>query len=130
MPLLLDTSVAILLREGDEKVGERLAKRPGSSMLSVVSRVELENGVYRDPREAEVRRHRLDRMLLGLELLPFGPDEADAYRAMVEVCGFSRPRTLDRMIAATAITAGAILATLNPRDFRDIPGLELEDWSS
>jgi tRNA(fMet)-specific endonuclease VapC len=129
LPLLLDTSVAILLRDGDERIGERLAERPGSSMLSVISRVELENGVYKDPRESAVRRQRLDRMLIGLELRPFGSDEADAYRAIVEACGISRPRTLDRMIAATAIAAGVTLASLNPHDFRDIPRLELEDWS-
>jgi tRNA(fMet)-specific endonuclease VapC len=34
------------------------------------------------------------------------------------------------MIAATAITHGLTLATLNRRDFRDIPGLTVEDWSA
>ncbi|HAJ03147.1 MAG TPA: VapC toxin family PIN domain ribonuclease, partial [Brevundimonas sp.] len=34
----------------------------------------------------------------------------------------------DRMIAAQAIVAGATLATLNPADFRDIPGLSLLEW--
>jgi tRNA(fMet)-specific endonuclease VapC len=33
------------------------------------------------------------------------------------------------MIAAQAIEAAATLATLNARDFRDIPGLTIEDWS-
>ena len=34
------------------------------------------------------------------------------------------------MIAATAMSQGPILATLNPRDFRNIPGLLIEDWST
>ena len=34
------------------------------------------------------------------------------------------------MIAATAMSQGLILATLNPRDFRNIPGLLIEDWST
>jgi predicted nucleic acid-binding protein len=95
-----------------------------------VSRVELEGGVYKDPAEAVTRRQRLDRMLLGTEVLPFGIREADAYGAIVAACGFSRARILDRMIAATAITAGVPLATLNPRDFGDIPDLKMEDWSA
>ena len=44
--------------------------------------------------------------------------------------GFSRRLVVDRMIAATALANDLSLATLNPRDFRDIPGLKIEDWSS
>ena len=44
--------------------------------------------------------------------------------------GFSRRLVSDRMIAATAITYELTLATLNPRDFRSIPGLVIEDWSA
>lgn len=35
----------------------------------------------------------------------------------------------DLLIAATAIEKGLILATLNPRHFKDIPDLKMEDWS-
>jgi tRNA(fMet)-specific endonuclease VapC len=33
------------------------------------------------------------------------------------------------MIAATALANDLSLATLNPRDVRNIPGLAVEDWS-
>lgn len=98
-------------------------------MLSVVTRVELEGGVYKDVRQASLRRARLDRILGDFQELPFGSEEALAYAAIVMACGFSRTRILDRMIAATAIVAGATLITLNPRDFADVPGLALEDWT-
>ena len=52
----------------------------------------------------------------------------DAYRVIVGASGFSRCRTLDRMIAATAIANGLRLATANPADFADIAGLALETW--
>ncbi len=38
-------------------------------------------------------------------------------------------RDFDRMIAAHALAAGAILVTANEADFRDIPGLELINWT-
>jgi predicted nucleic acid-binding protein len=126
---LLDTSVAIHLRDGDPEVERRLAERLGTSMLSVITRVELEGGVYKDPALTRLLRPRVDRMLAALEELPFGGREAAVYAHIVERCGFSRTRILDRMIAATAIVAGAALVTLNARDFRDIPDLRFEDWS-
>jgi tRNA(fMet)-specific endonuclease VapC len=107
-----------------------LANRPGVSLLSIVSRVELEGGVYKVPSEAMARRERLDAMLAGVEVLPFSTVEAEAYGVILATCGFSRSRILDRMIAATAMAAGVPLATLNPRDFGDIPNLRMEDWSA
>ena len=99
-------------------------------MLSVVTRVELEGGVYKDPADIETRRVRLDRILAVYQELPFGSREAAAYASIVEACGYSRTRILDRMIAATAIVAGATLVTLNPRDFVAVPGLDIEDWTT
>ena len=42
--------------------------------------------------------------------------------------GLPRP-VMDLLIAATARSAGLVLATLNPRHFRGIEGLAVEDWS-
>ena len=59
------------------------------------------------------------------QIVGFGPDEAstaaDVYRKLKR----SRGRELDIAIAACAIEHGAALWTVNPRDFRDIPGLRL-----
>ena len=46
---------------------------------------------------------------------------ADLYRRL----GRPRSRQLDLAVAATALTAGGRLWTLNASDFDDIPGLEL-----
>jgi predicted nucleic acid-binding protein len=46
---------------------------------------------------------------------------ADLYRGLPR----SRGREIDLAIAAAALAQGAALWTLNPEDFRDIPGLTL-----
>ena len=125
---LLDTNVAIHLRDGDEIVTSQVAALGGAILLSVISRVELEGGVYRDPAQASIRRPRLDAMLAALPVLTFDDTDADAYWQIVEVVGYSRRKLLDRMIAAQALVHRATLVTLNASDFRDVPGLELLSW--
>jgi len=126
--LLLDTSVAIALRDSEPGLLER---RKGSSALasiSVVTAVELEGGIWRSQSGVAERRAALDAIYEVFELLAFTDREAAAYGQIVEQLGFSRSKVIDRMIAATAIVVGRTLATLNPRDFQGIPGLTVEDW--
>ncbi|HWH18127.1 MAG TPA: type II toxin-antitoxin system VapC family toxin [Allosphingosinicella sp.] len=125
---MMDTSVAIHLRDGTPEVVEKTGDKGGEALISIVTHVELEGGVYRDPSQTSRRRARLDALLEGLTILPFDEQSAQAYRSILEAAGFSRPRILDRMIAAQAISAGLPLITMNAADFRDIPNLVLEDW--
>ena len=128
MSWFIDTNVAIHFRDGDEDVFERIDALDGEVMLSIVSRVELEGGVYQIASESGARRMRLDRMLTTLPVVDFDAKSADAYRTIIETVGFSRRKVLDRMIAAQAIANRASLVTLNGDDFRDIPGLDLVEW--
>ncbi|GLK47210.1 ribonuclease VapC [Brevundimonas intermedia] len=125
---MLDTNVAIHLRDGDALTDERVDALDPPLLLSVISRIELEADLGRLDASTAERRARLDALLEVVPALPFGSDEAQAYRVIVETCGFSRRKVLDRMIAAQAITSGATLVTCNVDDFRDIPGLTLLEW--
>jgi tRNA(fMet)-specific endonuclease VapC len=118
---MLDTNVAIHLRDGDPAV-------EGAVLLSIITRVELEGGVYADPANTALRRPRLDVMLEALPVVSFDEPAAEAYRRILEACGYSRRKVLDRMIAAQALAHRATLVTANPDDFRDVPGLELLAW--
>ncbi len=126
MAVLLDTSVVIPLRDGDDTVRCRLNDLSGPILVSIVTVVELEGGV--DEADVDLRRQRLDVVLEPMNVLPFGPVEAGVYGDVVRRLGYSRRKVLDRMIAAQAIVAGASIITLNAADFRDIPGLKLMEW--
>jgi tRNA(fMet)-specific endonuclease VapC len=128
VPFLLDTNILIHLRDGDPAITGKVAGLEGAILMSIVSRVELEGGVYRDPAQAGLRRPRLDAMLQALPVLAFDDAAADAYRAIVEAVGYSRRKLLDRMISAQALVHRATLVTRNPDDFRDVPGLDLLAW--
>jgi len=130
MSYLFDTNILIALRDGDPATLERFESLDGLPLISIVSRVELENGVARDPIKSIERRRALIVLLDDFDILPFGREEADEYRAIVSATGFNRARVLDRMIAATARRVSAKFVTANVRDFRDIPNLQIEDWSN
>lgn len=128
MAFLLDTNVAIRLRDGDASVTGKIAALRGALLFSIITRVELEGGVYREPAHAPVRRARLDTMLSAIPTLAFDDLAAQTYGAIVASVGYSRRKLLDRMIAAQALVHRATLVTLNPHDFSDVPGLSLLAW--
>jgi predicted nucleic acid-binding protein len=126
--ILLDTSVAIPIRDMEARILAVAETWWPNPMISIITRIELEGGVTRpgsDPR----RRDLLATFLNSVTVLELTDAEARAYRAIVEQVGFSRRKLLDRLIAATALVHKLPLATLNPGDFADVPGLEVVDWS-
>jgi len=125
---LLDTSIAILLRDADSAADERLLGLESVPKLSIVTLIELENGVHARPELSARRRQAVDALVATLGVIDFDAACAAAYRSIVEAAGFSRRKTIDRMIAATALAHGLSLITLNAADFRDVPGLRLEAW--
>jgi predicted nucleic acid-binding protein len=127
---LLDTNVAIHLRDGNSLITQKVAALQGGVLISVVTRVELEGGVYREPTHAPIRRARLNAMLSAIPTLAFDNLAAKTYGAIVESAGYSRRKLLDRMIAAQALVHRATLVTFNPGDFADVPGLTLLVWPS
>lgn len=120
--------MAVELIADSTRVVDRTRSIDGQ-FLSVVSRVELEAGVYRAGKPDPIIRSRLDALIQRVEEIDFTVREVSAYSSIIAVIGFSRRLVVDRMIAATAIANDLALATLNPRDFRDVPGLAIEDWS-
>lgn len=125
---LIDTNIAIHLRDKDRDVILRLLGLPARPMLSIISLVELEGGIAAVPALAAIRRARLNAVMPQLTIAGFDEAVVSVYCEIVEAIGFSRSRILDRLIAATAIVNDLTLITINRADFGDIPNLKLEVW--
>jgi predicted nucleic acid-binding protein len=78
----------------------------------------------RGPRQAEELRAQ-EALFPGSEAAPFGRAEAALASEFYRLVRRPRGRELDLAIAATAVLNDAVLWTLNPRDFADIPRLKL-----
>lgn len=126
--IILDTNVLIEIRDLNEVFLTKLETIEDTPMMSVISRIELEGGVFRIPADALARRLALDRLLSFIPTIDFGEDSAKIYGDIVATIGYSRRKLLDRMIAAQALAINATLVTLNPDDFSDVPGLKLLAW--
>lgn len=107
-----------------EKVGsENLA-------ISAVTLAELYYGAARHPDSARIRRE-IEDLAARLKVLAWDDGAADHYcglRAGLEKAG-TPIGAMDMMIAAHALSLGAVLVTNNLQHFERVPGLRLENWS-
>lgn len=130
MAYLLDTDIAIHLREREAAFMQRFDELAEPPSISVVTQVELEGRVYKDAQDIDRRREAVDTLLEILPVIDFNAEMARRYGSILAGADYSRRKVIDRMIAATALVNGLTLITVNGRDFSDIPELELEVWTS
>jgi predicted nucleic acid-binding protein len=121
---IIDTSVVIDL----EHVA--VADLPAELAVSAVTLAELAAGPHAtaDPQERAIRQDRLQRAEATFEPLPVDANVARAYgRIYAAVAGAGRKargaRSLDLLVAATALASNLPLYTSNPEDFRGTESL-------
>lgn len=130
MPYLIDTNIAIHAINGEDRVIDKFIEHDGEILISVLSVAELQRGVYKHPLYTALRKARMDILLRNIPILPFDTAAAEAYGQIIAQCGWVKGRDFDRMIAAHALATASIMVTANTRDFRDVPGLMLQDWGA
>lgn len=119
----LDTSVVVDALTGPRRSGPALraaiaaGERVGFCTLVL-------NEWLRGPRH-EAELHAQEQLFPREHALPFGPEEGGLAATLYRSVTRARGREIDLAIAACAIACGASLWTLNPEDFRDVPGLTL-----
>jgi tRNA(fMet)-specific endonuclease VapC len=128
---LLDTKIIVCYLKGMPSVVARILAMEGPELAipSVVA-YELEYGTLkaRGSRRKEV----IARLLKDSVQVPFDHEaarEAARIRIELEKHG-SVIGPMDLLIAGTALSRGALLATNNTREFSRVKGLRLADWTS
>lgn len=121
--IALDTSVLIEGLGGGGPTREALRDALAGGERIVVPTLVLYEWL-RGPRTAAELEARA-RLFPDAEAIAFGPEEAERAARLHREVPRPRGRELDLAIAACALSWNASLWTLNPREFRDIPGLRL-----
>ena len=132
MRYLLDTNVCIqLIRQRSPILLARIRSfETGGLGVSTITVAELQYGVFKS-RDAERNAAALEAFLLPFDTRPFTEDAAAAYgliRAQLEARG-EPIGSLDTLLAAHALALHVPIVTHNAREFRRVPGLDVEDWT-
>lgn len=106
------------------------SKLPAELAISAITLAELASGPHAtaDPAERARRQDRLQRVEAAFEPLPFDAESARAYGrvyALVVAAGRKArgARSVDLLIAATAVANGLVLVTRNPDHFQALKDL-------
>jgi tRNA(fMet)-specific endonuclease VapC len=133
MRYMLDTNICIyLLKKQPPEVFERFAQLDfGDVAMSCLTLAELRHGAAAQS-AAERRRDMaaLDALIEDIPALPFDEAAASAFGELASRTKLRRTRALDNLIAAHAMSQGAVLVTNNERDFAGYPGLGVENWAA
>ncbi|MBX9728208.1 MAG: type II toxin-antitoxin system VapC family toxin [Sphingopyxis sp.] len=123
MRFLIDADSSIFATTGQiPALRERLSQlAPGEIGISAVSYAEIVLGMANGKPPT---REALDAFTSVVPVQAFDEQAARAYARLP----FKRAR-FDRLLAAHALSIGAIVVTNNEADFADVPGLLVENWT-
>lgn len=129
---MLDTNAVSSFMHGrNVELDTRIAAHTKSTLcISAVTYGETMYGVRNRP-EAVRLAAAAEILFKMVDILPWTVEVADSYgelRATMRRAGASL-QALDMLIAAHAVSAGAVLVTAD-KAFRHVPGLEIEDWTA
>ena len=121
---LIDSDLAIdsMGGETESRLNQRLALcDAGEVSISAISFAEVALGTWNGrPPQQDV----LDAFVRAVPIVDFDEAAAREYAQLP----FKRAR-FDRLLAAHALSVGAVVITNNEADFADVPGLKVENWT-
>lgn len=137
MRFLLDTNIVSLYAKNDQIVSQKIHATPASALgISVVTLMELEFGIQRNPQLSQLVISRTRTLIREINIVPYEKRDAlenVSIRLDLETTQVQRQTKpigkLDAMIAATARARGLICVTHNTSEFSRVIGLEVQDWT-
>ena len=137
MRYMLDTNICIyLIKNHPPQVLRRLeVLKLGDAVMSVVTYAELRAGLEiqgeaRSPTDRELDKHVLALLINRIPVLPFTESDAVSFGVLRAAVRDRNSDTMDRLIAAHAVSTGLVLVTNNEADFKDYPGLRVKNWAT
>ncbi len=129
--ILLDTNICIYIikRKPEEVLCHFQQYHPGDIGISSITLAELQYGVAKS-QTSQRNAEALAEFLIPLEVLSFGELATQTYgtiRALLEQQG-NIIGAMDLLIAAHALSLGAVLVTNNVKEFERVPELKIENW--
>ena len=138
MHYILDTDHVSLLQRGHPQVVANLARidlaNRAVTVVTVAEQIQGRLAVIRLATAETAAAHAFERLretiafYLAVKVLPYDAEAVALFEQLRQQK--IRIGTQDLRIAAIALSNGATLVTRNSRDFRQVPGLNLEDWSA
>lgn len=131
MEVMLDTNICIyIIKQRPQSVLRRFGSFQVEHIgISAITLAELEYGAARSA-QPKKNRDALEEFVSALDVAAFDRQATEAYgriRATLEKKG--RPiGAMDLLIAAHALSLGVRLVTNNEREFKQVPGLRVENW--
>jgi tRNA(fMet)-specific endonuclease VapC len=136
MHYLLDTNICIyLIKNHSPQVLRRLEiLKQGDAVMSVVTYAELRAGLEiqseaRPLSDREGDKAALSQLISRIPVLPFTESDAVSFGILRAAVRDRNRDTMDRLIAAHAVSTGLVLVTNNEADFKGYPGLIVENWA-
>ena len=133
MRYMLDTNICVyLIRKKPRDIRTKFEQYPITDFgISTITLAELTYGVAKSRATAQ-NRAALDQFLIPLTILDFDTAASTQYgvvRTALEALGLPIG-AMDLLIAAHALSQNLTVVTNNVREFRQVPGLQVEEWFS
>jgi tRNA(fMet)-specific endonuclease VapC len=129
MNFLLDTDICSVHMRRPATLAHRFIQHTGQIAISAVTLAELYAGAYKHSQHRRLLTLIAD-LLQDVTLLDFDSSCAEKFGQVWGTLlqqGISVPTT-DLMIASAPLVHDLALVTHNTADYRNIPGLRLDDW--
>ena len=136
--LVLDTDTLSHLLRGHARATLRRSQVVDDVVLTIITRIEVLQGRFaavlkaagrEQLGQAQDRLTESERRLASFDILPVNADAAAAFERLLNTKGLRRIGRGDLLIAAIALAHRATLVSRNLRDFRQVPGLRVENWA-
>ena len=130
MTYILDTdTVSLLVRKNPSLIKNIIKHEDDEICISAITYAELRYGL--EKKSSERLFNEVNALLGKLSIIDFDSSQSELYgkiRLKLEKSGTPLDN-MDMLIAAAALSAGAILVSHNVKHFSRIQGLKIEDWS-